>query len=327
MRHELSSIFQSKNLDEQSFKQNNDYLNNNEALESYLNFYSSPGFYVEPVNFELNPLNVVDINNLLGDTEQNVFNNVDLKNLDTLENNTNALNTSATDFKEYKNDNINITSENVCDFEKDFKQNVEYFEIEKNNNLEVENETKNAIIEDEENLEIKENELNHQNYFNLINEDKNKKDNFELNESNILPLSYTNENEMMYNECALTNDFFETIENINTKVFEKYNNLKDMTENLIDIINKSEFEKRINNLLDLSDNNSELIDKFKKKSEDCIRQCRKFETTSESLIGECVNTLAQTSICYAEWVCLHSFEMDSIDNDLKEIQLFIETSQ
>ncbi|SBT70719.1 conserved Plasmodium protein, unknown function [Plasmodium malariae] len=83
----------------------------------------------------------------------------------------------------------------------------------------------------------------------------------------------------MYDECALTNDFFETIENINTKVFEKYNNLKDVSENLIDIINRADFEKRINNLLNLNDKNSHLIDKFKKKSEDCIRQCRKFETT------------------------------------------------
>ncbi|CRH00572.1 conserved Plasmodium protein, unknown function [Plasmodium relictum] len=351
MGHELNTSFLTTNIGEQSsFKSNNDCLNKNESLEDYLNFYSSRKCYVDPVNFESNTLNIVEINRLNGDMEENMINDIELNNInDTEKNNLNimelnnldledGINASyaiTTDLKEHKNDNINAISENVYGFEKDFKQKVEYYETEQinyvevnvnkeNDNLEIVNEINKVKMGDEENLEIKEKESSHQNYFKSTNEDKGKKDNEELNVSDKFPLG---ENEMMYNECALTKDFFETIENINTKVFEKYNNLKDVTENLVDIINKSDFEKRINNLLDLSNNNSELIDKFKKKSEDCIRQCRKFETTSENLIGECINTLTQASICYAEWVCLHSFKIDPIDNDLKDIRLFIENSQ
>ncbi|CXI61057.1 conserved Plasmodium protein, unknown function [Plasmodium berghei] len=127
-----------------------------------------------------------------------------------------------------------------------------------------------------------------------------------------------------YNECALTHDFFETIENLNTKVFEKYNKLKEVSENLINIINTSDFEKRINNLLKLSDSNSELIDQFKKKSEECIRKCSQFETTSENLMGECINTMAYSSICYGEWMCLHSYEIDSIYKDLDNLKEFVQ---
>ncbi|GAW81458.1 hypothetical protein, conserved [Plasmodium gonderi] len=133
--------------------------------------------------------------------------------------------------------------------------------------------------------------------------------------------------EMTYNECAITSDFFETIENINTKVVEKYNDLKGASEGLISLISKSDLEERINILLNLSDRNSDLIDEFKKKSEECIRQCRKFETTSENLVGECIDTLANSSMCYAEWVYLHASKVDPVDMVLKNMRDFILTNQ
>lgn len=133
----------------------------------------------------------------------------------------------------------------------------------------------------------------------------------------------TEEIELRHNECALTNDFFETVENINLKILEKQNNLKDDVEELIETINKSNFENRINAMVEISNKTTDLIEQFKKKSENCIRQCRKFETASENLIGECINTLSQASVCYADWVCLHASDLKQIDKDLENIQLFI----
>lgn len=129
--------------------------------------------------------------------------------------------------------------------------------------------------------------------------------------------------ELKHNECSLTNEFFETIENINITILEKQNNLKEAVEQLMDVVQKSDFENRINALVKKSEDNSEMIEQFKKKSEDCIRQCRKFETTSENMISECINTLAEATVCYAEWVCLHSYDLKQIDKDLEDIDLFI----
>lgn len=130
-----------------------------------------------------------------------------------------------------------------------------------------------------------------------------------------------------HNECALANDFFETVENINLNISEKQNNLKDAIEKLVEVVKESDFENRINSLIEISDKNTESIEQFKKKSEDCIRQCRKFETLSENLIGDCVNTLAQGSVCYAKWVGLHASDLKQIDTDLEDIESFIQTSQ
>lgn len=133
--------------------------------------------------------------------------------------------------------------------------------------------------------------------------------------------------ELRHNEYSLTNDFFDTVENINLNISKKKNNLKESVEQLMTRVNKSNFENKINTLDEISDKNSASIDQFKKKSEDCIRQCRKFETTSENLVGECINTLSQASVCYANWVCLHSSDIKQIDRDLENIQVFIDTSE
>lgn len=147
----------------------------------------------------------------------------------------------------------------------------------------------------------------------------------ESRESHSLPLSA--KNDINHNECPLTCDFFDTIENINTKVYEKYNNLKVCSENLIEHVNQSDFDKRIGDLLKMHDDNSDFISQFKNKSEKCIRRCQKFETTSENLIGECINTLADCSMCYAKWVGLHSCKIDSIHKSLDDIKLFIEENK
>ncbi|EUD68221.1 hypothetical protein C922_01239 [Plasmodium inui San Antonio 1] len=141
------------------------------------------------------------------------------------------------------------------------------------------------------------------------------------------PLLAPLQSEMPYNECALTNGFFDTIENINTKVVEKYKNLKGVSESLIGIVQNSDFEERINEMLRFSDRNSALIEEFRKKSEECIRRCRKFETSSEQLVGECIDTLANCSICYAEWVCLHARKVDPLEVVLSDIQEFVRANE
>ncbi|CAA9988743.1 conserved Plasmodium protein, unknown function [Plasmodium knowlesi strain H] len=135
------------------------------------------------------------------------------------------------------------------------------------------------------------------------------------------------QSEMPYDECALTNGFFDTIENINTKVVEKYKNLKGVSESLIGVVTKSDFEHRIDELLQLSDKNSLLIEEFRKQSEECIRRCRKFETSSEQLVGECIETLANSSICYAEWVCLHARKVDPLEVVLSDVQEFVRANE
>ncbi|ANQ08679.1 Uncharacterized protein PCOAH_00030800 [Plasmodium coatneyi] len=135
------------------------------------------------------------------------------------------------------------------------------------------------------------------------------------------------QSEMPYDECTLTNGFFDTIENINTKVVEKYKNLKGVSESLIGIVKKSDFEHRIDELLRYSDRNSVLIEEFRKQSEECIRRCRKFETSSEQLVGECIETLANSSICYAEWVCLHARKVDPLEVVLSDMQEFVHANE
>ncbi|VWU50865.1 conserved protein, unknown function [Hepatocystis sp. ex Piliocolobus tephrosceles] len=156
-------------------------------------------------------------------------------------------------------------------------------------------------------------------------ENEHKKATTELSESCSVPLS--EKKEITYSECPLTSDFFDTIENLNTKVFEKYNNLKGCSENLIENVNKLSFDKKISDLLQIHDENSDFINQFKKKSEECIRKCQKFETISENLISECINTLADSSICYARWVNLHSYQIDPIYEQLDDIKLFIEANE
>lgn len=153
----------------------------------------------------------------------------------------------------------------------------------------------------------------------------------EINEGSIfcqdVLKSGVKEVEHRHNECSLANDFFETVENINLNISEKQSNLKEAVEKLVDDVKESDFENRINALIEISDKNSKSIEEFKKKSENCIRQCRKFETISENLIGDCINTLAQASICYANWVSLHASDLKEIDTDLADIEAFIETSK
>ncbi|KJP88864.1 hypothetical protein AK88_01554 [Plasmodium fragile] len=135
------------------------------------------------------------------------------------------------------------------------------------------------------------------------------------------------QSEMPYDECALTNGFFNTIENINTKVVQKYKNLKAVSEGLIGVVTKSDFEHRIDELVRFSERNSVLIEQFRKQSEECIRRCRKFETSSEQLVGECIETLANSSICYAEWVCLHARKLDPLEVVLSDMQEFVRANE
>ncbi|EDL43542.1 hypothetical protein PVIIG_04787 [Plasmodium vivax India VII] len=135
------------------------------------------------------------------------------------------------------------------------------------------------------------------------------------------------QSEMPYDECALTNGFFNTIENINTQVVQKYNSLKGVSERLIGVVSNSAFEQRIDELLRFSERNSVLIEEFRRQSEECIRRCRKFETSSEQLVGECIDTLANSSICYAEWVCLHARRVDPLEVVLSDVREFVRANE
>ncbi|SOV11616.1 conserved Plasmodium protein, unknown function [Plasmodium sp. gorilla clade G2] len=221
-------------------------------------------------------------------------------------------------------------------YEKSIRHNEQYYHIEgiKNeSNQEIEELNRSKIIKENVKVQddsdiIKEIGLKYIDISSISNENNEGKENVSVDIPNKDPSNLKSEkNQMMYNECNLTNDFFETVNNINTEVSEKYNNLKDSCENLLEVINKSEYEKKINHLLNFSNRNSELVDKFKQKSDECIQRCRKFETTSENIVGECVNTLAHNSLLYAQWVSLHSCDIDQIDNILNDIKMFIQMNQ
>ncbi|ETW53545.1 hypothetical protein PFUGPA_04561 [Plasmodium falciparum Palo Alto/Uganda] len=223
-------------------------------------------------------------------------------------------------------------------YENSIRHNEQYYHVEgiKNeSNQEIEELNKSKIIKENENVKvqedshiIKEIELKCIDISSISNENTEGKENASVD---ILIKDSSNlkseKNRMMYNECNLTNDFFETVNNINTEVSEKYNNLKDSCNKLLDVINKSDYEKKINDLLNFSQRNSELVDQFKQKSDECIQRCRKFETTSENIVGECINTLAHNSLLYAQWVSLHSCDIDQVDNILKDIKMFIQMNQ
>ncbi|SOV74341.1 conserved Plasmodium protein, unknown function [Plasmodium sp. gorilla clade G3] len=218
------------------------------------------------------------------------------------------------------------------------RHSEQYYHIEgiKNeSNQKIEELNKSKIIKENGNVKvqedshiIKEIDLKYIDISSISNENVEGKENVSVDILNKDSSNLKSEkNQMMYNECNLTNDFFETVNNINTQVSEKYNHLKDDCNKLLDVINKSDYEKKINDLLNFSQRNSELVDQFKQKSDECIQRCRKFETTSENIVGECINTLAHNSLLYAQWVSLHSCDIDQIDNILNDIKMFIQMNQ
>ncbi|SBS93041.1 conserved Plasmodium protein, unknown function [Plasmodium ovale curtisi] len=318
METQVDKSFLLEHVDEEPTKGSVDFFNKSETLDDYLRFYASQHAYPAPIHDNLDPLQ----GNL------------------NLEHATSCVKPHAHDFLQFddinddafhkpmgsapcssnsSDENINTRQGDTLNFAKDFKLG-----------LSVGGETADEITKEEDSSFPGNDEemiFHSQGDFNSPTAEGQKWGPATSGELPNLSGNYPGEKSDLIHECALTNDFFETIENINTKVLEKYNNLKDVSERLIDVINRSDFEKRISNLLHLSDDNSELIDKFKKKSEDCIRKCRKFETTSENLIGECIDTLATSSICYGEWVCLHASEMDPIYKLVDDLQLFVQANR
>ncbi|ETW20091.1 hypothetical protein PFMG_00641 [Plasmodium falciparum IGH-CR14] len=351
---QLNSLLFPDNTDEKDVNINVDISNKNEALENYLSLYTSQNIYDEPMNNNSNTLNNIGLNIAQNYIDSDFFNNMEWNKLTKNEiNNINSLQNSnmnelfnhesynnGTVFEEDIAKNINGISENDYSVEKDFniRHNEQYYHVEgiKNeSNQEIEELNKSKIIKENENVKvqedshiIKEIELKCIDISSISNENTEGKENASVD---ILIKDSSNlkseKNRMMYNECNLTNDFFETVNNINTEVSEKYNNLKDSCNKLLDVINKSDYEKKINDLLNFSQRNSELVDQFKQKSDECIQRCRKFETTSENIVGECINTLAHNSLLYAQWVSLHSCDIDQVDNILKDIKMFIQMNQ
>ncbi|CAD2108251.1 conserved Plasmodium protein, unknown function [Plasmodium vinckei] len=355
MRPELDTSTIPENTDDQNIKMSTDYLIKNEPLEKYLNFYSSQNEYRDKTgdgignikssieipndsNIGSNIMNTIEFN----DTNDDLYNELEkneIENLGSLKNIMyNDYFGNITPHNKY-GEEIN-ESNNPLNLEQkiELRNNMEYY---KRNEQRYAEKSRDDILitsdreliqsiskEDKQNLWSSEKAslFFNKNLLRGPNENTNKgiSTPSSLQKADIIKNEKNEISCAEYNECALTHDFFETIENLNTKVFEKYNKLKEVSENLINVINTSDFEKRINNLLKLSDSNSELIDQFKKKSEECIRKCSQFETTSENLMGECINTMAYSSICYGEWMCLHSYEIDSIYKDLDNLKEFVQ---
>ncbi|CAD2094819.1 conserved Plasmodium protein, unknown function [Plasmodium vinckei brucechwatti] len=356
MRPELDTSTIPENTDDQNIKMSTDYLIKNEPLEKYLNFYSSQNEYRDKTgdgignikssieisndsNIGSNILNTIEFNDTNDDDLYNELEKNEIENLGSLKNIMyNDYFGNITPHNKY-GEEIN-ESDNPLNLEQkiELRNNMEYYK--RNEQRYVEKSRDGILITSDRELiqsigkEDKQNLWSSEKASLFFNKNLLRGPNENTNKGISTPSSLqkadiikNEKNEIScaeYNECALTHDFFETIENLNTKVFEKYNKLKEVSENLINVINTSDFEKRINNLLKLSDSNSELIDQFKKKSEECIRKCSQFETTSENLMGECINTMAYSSICYGEWMCLHSYEIDSIYKDLDNLKEFVQ---
>ncbi|SCN60940.1 conserved Plasmodium protein, unknown function [Plasmodium chabaudi chabaudi] len=356
MRPELDTSTIPENTEDQNIKMTTDYLIKNEPLEKYLNFYSSQNEYRDKTgdgignikssieisndnNIGSNIMNTVEFNDTNDEDLYNELEKNEIENLRSLKNimyndyfgNITPHNKYGEEIEE---------SDNPLNLEQkiELRNNMEYY---KRNEQRYGEKSQDDILitsdreliqsigkEDKQNLWSSEKAslFFNKSLLRVPNENTTKgiSTPSSLQKADIIKNEKNEISCAEYNECALTHDFFETIENLNTKVFEKYNKLKEVSENLINVINTSDFEKRINNLLKLSDSNSELIDQFKKKSEECIRKCSQFETTSENLMGECINTMAYSSICYGEWMCLHSYEIDSIYKDLDNLKEFVQ---
>lgn len=126
-------------------------------------------------------------------------------------------------------------------------------------------------------------------------------------------------------ECVLTSQFINTVETMNNKISEQKESLQESIKELIAEIRNAKLEKQIDDVLQISKMNSESIQEFKDKSSSCIEQCKTFEISSEQLFAECVETLGYATLCYSEWVCLHSVDFNQLDKDLYEIKSFLNT--
>lgn len=144
-------------------------------------------------------------------------------------------------------------------------------------------------------------------------------------EGSIPNISTFEGNEKGQEECELTNQFINTVETMNNKISEKKECLKESMVKLIEQVQNSKFEKQIEDILEISKMNYESIQEFKDKSSSCIQKCRTFEITSEQLFAECIETLGYATLCYSEWVCLHSVNFNQINDDISDIKSFIET--
>lgn len=133
------------------------------------------------------------------------------------------------------------------------------------------------------------------------------------------------ENGTWEEECVLTSQFLNTVETMNNKISEQKESLQESIKELIVEIQNTKLEKQIDDILQISKMNSESIQEFKDKSSSCIEQCKTFEISSEQLFAECVETLGYATLCYSEWVCLHSVDFNQMDKDLSEIRSFINT--
>eukprot|EP00366_Plasmodium_knowlesi_P002222 XP_002259719.1 hypothetical protein, conserved in Plasmodium species [Plasmodium knowlesi strain H] len=339
---------------EDSVKGETDYLNRNETLENYLSLYD------EPMKVGLNRVKEdIQLKDPPGSMDSIIFNDMEMgeENYSVLDN---VDGDSLRSFPDSRDDSFSNTGTNDTPFQErsgeDAKRTPEMglvlednFEARRNDSLLLVHSFKEGQSgpleetlvgylgrEKEEDspkaVEVK--YLGDDGTVNYVGDAVEVRQVGQVDDLNILcdhippPSSLADlQSEMPYDECALTNGFFDTIENINTKVVEKYKNLKGVSESLIGVVTKSDFEHRIDELLQLSDKNSLLIEEFRKQSEECIRRCRKFETSSEQLVGECIETLANSSICYAEWVCLHARKVDPLEVVLSDVQEFVRANE
>lgn len=146
-----------------------------------------------------------------------------------------------------------------------------------------------------------------------------------IEEESIPNICTFEENEKGQEDCELTNQFINTVETMNNKISEKKEYLKESMVKLIEEVQNSKFEKQIEDVLEISKMNYESIQEFKEKSSSCIQKCRTFEITSEQLFAECIQTLGYATLCYSEWVCLHSVDFNQINDDISDIKNFMET--